>query len=108
MGGFTVDEKGWIWFASYVRRPPNPREESAIYAILPQLGRKQGIDVPVVMCEGGAKGALEAFNVFSITDERISDFRKRRAEEECNSLRLFEEGGSKSPMLARIESRRAR
>ncbi len=27
---------------------------------------------------------------------------------ECNSLRLFEEGGSKSPMLARIESRRAR
>jgi hypothetical protein len=36
MGGFTVDEKGWIWFASYVRRPLNPREESAIYAILPQ------------------------------------------------------------------------
>ena len=30
MDGFTVDEKGWIWFASYVRRPPNPREESAI------------------------------------------------------------------------------
>ena len=28
--------------------------------------------------------------------------------EECNSLRLFEEAGSKSPMLARIESRRAR
>ena len=33
-----------------------------------KLGRKQGIDVPVVMCEGGAKGALEAFNGFSITD----------------------------------------
>ena len=46
-----------------------------------KLGRKQGIDVPVVMCEGGAKGALEAFNGFSITDERISDFRKRRAEQ---------------------------
>ena len=46
-----------------------------------KLGHKQGIDVPVVMCEGGAKGALEAFNGFSITDERISDFRKRRAEQ---------------------------
>ena len=46
-----------------------------------ELGRKQGIDVPVVMCEGGAKGALEAFNGFSINEERISDFRKRRAEQ---------------------------
>ena len=44
-----------------------------------KLGRAQGIDVPVVMCEGGAKGALEAFNGFSISETRISEFRKRRA-----------------------------
>ena len=44
-----------------------------------ELGREQGIDVPVVMCEGGANGALEAFNGFSISDDRVSDFRKRRA-----------------------------
>jgi beta-galactosidase len=43
------------------------------------LGRKQGINVPIVMCEGGSRGALEAFNGFSISDARISDFRKRCA-----------------------------
>ena len=44
-----------------------------------ELGRSQGIDVPVVMCEGGARGALEAFNGFSINADRVADFRKRRA-----------------------------
>ena len=44
-----------------------------------ELSRQQGIDVPVVMCEGGAMGALEACNGFSISEARISDFRKRRA-----------------------------
>ncbi len=44
-----------------------------------ELGQRQGINVPIVMCEGGAKGALEAFNGFSISEARISEFRKRRA-----------------------------
>src|SRR4029077_16297330 len=44
-----------------------------------ELGRAQGIDVPLVMCEGGARGALEAFNGFSINADRVADFRKRRA-----------------------------
>ena len=42
MGGFTIDEKGWIWFASFIRTPPNPREESALYTILPQGPDKLG------------------------------------------------------------------
>ena len=36
LAGITVDEKGWIWIASAVRRPPYSREESAIYTIPPQ------------------------------------------------------------------------
>jgi hypothetical protein len=24
MGGIAVDEKGWLWIASYMRKPPNP------------------------------------------------------------------------------------
>ena len=36
MVGISVDEKGWIWIASAVRRPPQSREESAIYTIPPQ------------------------------------------------------------------------
>ena len=36
LGGITVDEKGWIWLASYIRRPPNPTELSAIYTIPPR------------------------------------------------------------------------
>jgi beta-galactosidase len=46
-----------------------------------ELGRKQGIDVPVVMCEGAAKGALEAFNGFSISETRILEFRQRRTDQ---------------------------
>jgi WD40 repeat protein len=42
MGGFTVDEKGWIWIASYVRRPPNPRQESTVWAIPPQGPNRLG------------------------------------------------------------------
>ena len=34
--GITVDEKGWIWISSAVRKPPSPREESTIYAIPPK------------------------------------------------------------------------
>jgi beta-galactosidase len=44
-----------------------------------KLAREQGIDVPVVMCEGGARGALEAFNGFSISNVQIADFRKKQA-----------------------------
>jgi hypothetical protein len=43
-----------------------------------KLARDQGVDVPVVMCEGGAEGALEAFNGFSINADRVTDFRRRR------------------------------
>jgi hypothetical protein len=43
-----------------------------------ELGRDCGIDVPVVMCEGAAEGAVEAFNGFDVPAERIADFRKRR------------------------------
>jgi sugar lactone lactonase YvrE len=42
LGGISVDEKGWLWIASYVRRPPDPREESAIYAIPPKGLNKLG------------------------------------------------------------------
>lgn len=34
--GITVDEKGCLWIASALRRPPNPNEESAIYSLAPQ------------------------------------------------------------------------
>ncbi len=44
-----------------------------------EVSRQQGIDVPLVMCEGGATDALEAFNGFSISEARISNFRKGRA-----------------------------
>jgi hypothetical protein len=36
LGGFTVDEKGWIWLSSYGRRPPHPGEKSAIWALPPR------------------------------------------------------------------------
>ena len=42
LGGITVDEKGWLWMASYLHRPPNPNEDSAIYAIPPQGPDKLG------------------------------------------------------------------
>ncbi len=35
MGGFTVDDKGWLWIASYMRKPPHPRQESTVWAIPP-------------------------------------------------------------------------
>lgn len=42
-----------------------------------ELGRRCGIDVPVVMCEGGAPGSIEALNGFSISEARINDFLRR-------------------------------
>ncbi len=36
LSGITVDEKGWLWISSLIRRPPDPREESTIYAMPPQ------------------------------------------------------------------------
>jgi hypothetical protein len=41
-GGIAVDEKGWIWIASYIRRPPHPTESSAIYTIPPRGTNKLG------------------------------------------------------------------
>ncbi len=40
--GITVDEEGWIWIASAIRRLSGPTEESAIYAIPPQGFNKLG------------------------------------------------------------------
>ena len=42
MGGFTVDEKGWLWIASYVRKPPHPRQESTVWAIPPEGPNRLG------------------------------------------------------------------
>lgn len=67
-----------------------------------ELGREQGIDVPVVMCEGGANGALEAFNGFSISDDRVSDFRKRRAGQPLMWTELWP--GCTTPGVASIMS----
>ncbi len=39
------------------------------------LAREQGIDVPIIMCEGGAEGVVETVNGFSISDDRIAAFR---------------------------------
>lgn len=39
------------------------------------LTRKLGIDVPVIMCEGAAEGAIETVNGFSIPDARVAAFR---------------------------------
>ena len=36
LGGMTIDDQGWLWIASFIRRPPNPRQESSIYAIAPE------------------------------------------------------------------------
>lgn len=41
-----------------------------------ELAKELGVDVPVIMCEGGAEGAVETLNGFSIWDERAEDFRK--------------------------------
>ena len=64
MGGITVDEKGWLWIASYVRRPPEPRQESAIWAIPPQGPDKLGNPVydwnsaTLVVTDEAGPGAL--------------------------------------------------
>ncbi len=39
------------------------------------LARQLGVDVPVIMCEGGAEGAVETLNGFSMWDERVEKFR---------------------------------
>ncbi len=46
-----------------------------------ELGISHGIDVPIVMCEGGAPGSIEALNGFSISDQRIDDFLQRRPDQ---------------------------
>lgn len=40
------------------------------------LAKKLGVDVPVIMCEGGAEGAVETVNGFSICREGMIQFRK--------------------------------
>ncbi|HBC87669.1 MAG TPA: hypothetical protein DCZ94_11990 [Lentisphaeria bacterium] len=41
-----------------------------------ELAKKLGVDVPIIMCEGGAEGAIETVNGFSISEERMQQFRK--------------------------------
>lgn len=45
-------------------------------AWMEELARGLGVDVPVIMCEGGAEGAVETLNGFSIWDERAENFRR--------------------------------
>ncbi len=40
------------------------------------LAKKLGVDVPIIMCEGGAEGAIETVNGFSISSDRMRKFRK--------------------------------
>jgi len=40
------------------------------------LAKDLGVDVPVIMCEGGAPGAIDTVNGFSIPDHRVAEFRK--------------------------------
>lgn len=44
-------------------------------AWMADLARSLGIDVPIIMCEGGAKGSVDTVNGFSISDEKIAQFR---------------------------------
>ena len=44
------------------------------------LARRLGVNVPVIMCEGGAEGAVETLNGFSIWDERAANFRAEHPE----------------------------
>ena len=39
------------------------------------LAKKLGVDVPIIMCEGGAEGAIETVNGFSIPKGRMQQFR---------------------------------
>lgn len=41
------------------------------------LARELGIDVPIIMCEGAAEGAVETVNGHSVSDDRIAAFRRK-------------------------------
>lgn len=44
------------------------------------LTRRLGVDVPIIMCEGGAPGVIETVNGFSISAERSAAFRDQHPE----------------------------
>lgn len=41
------------------------------------VAKRLGVEVPIIMCEGGAEGAIDTVNGFSISDERLREFRER-------------------------------
>lgn len=40
-----------------------------------ELARRQGLDIPLIMCEGAAPGMIETVNGHSISDDRVTAFR---------------------------------
>lgn len=60
-------------YANVARRYGN--EGQRYLAWMADLARERGIDVPIIMCEGAAEGAIETVNGFSIPDARSAAFR---------------------------------
>ncbi len=52
------------------------KEGQRYIAWMGELAKKLGVDVPIIMCEGGAEGAIETVNGFSISSGRMREFRK--------------------------------
>ncbi len=44
------------------------------------LAVKLGMDVPIIMCEGGTETAVDTVNGFSISDKRLAEFREKHPE----------------------------
>jgi beta-galactosidase len=56
-------------------------EEGQRYlAWLAELVKSLGVDVPLIMCEGGAAGTVETVNGHSISAERVATFREKHPE----------------------------
>ena len=64
IGGITIDDKGWLWVSSFVRTPPNPRQESTVWAIAPEGPDKAGNPIykwnsaKIVVTDAAGPGAL--------------------------------------------------
>ncbi|MEI6519851.1 MAG: beta-galactosidase [bacterium] len=49
-------------------------------AWMADLAVKLGMDVPIIMCEGGTEAAVDTVNGFSISDQRLAEFRHEHPE----------------------------
>ncbi len=49
-------------------------------AWMADLAINMGMDVPIIMCEGGTDTAVDTVNGFSISDKRLADFRNEHPE----------------------------